>query len=219
MKISILILPDILLPVLHISTGMYRLADLRDGRSLWRATALALAVLAVSIFAVVGFIAATASLVAGFGHPKASALRVAVVSGGGLLLAGFLASARPTGAGRRRALAGVGTALAVGGLALFWASLPAGWTGSLAELPPVALGAYAAGLLAVFGGGLVAPGDSGGRGDSGDGEAERSEGGPLAAVEVPALSRSDGSSDGQDAASAADSDSEDSEHSVGEART
>ncbi|WP_128475774.1 DUF7139 domain-containing protein [Halorussus pelagicus] len=128
-----------------------------DRAARWRAVGRATLLLAGSLVAVVGFVAATASLVAGFGVGKASALRLGVLFGSVSLLAGFLALfGRTPDADRSRSLAGAGTATAVAGVTLFWT---AGWNGRLGELPAVAAGAYALGLLAVFGAG--APTNSG----------------------------------------------------------
>ncbi|UPV74219.1 hypothetical protein M0R89_16975 [Halorussus limi] len=123
-----------------------------DEEALWRTVGRAVLLLAGGLVAVVGFVAATASLVAGFGVGKATSLRLGVLLGAVFLLACFLALFRRTpDADRSRSLAGVGTAVAVAGVALFWT---AGWTGRPGELPPVAAGAYAVGLLAVFGAGF-----------------------------------------------------------------
>lgn len=135
---------------------MSSLEEVYDGGSRWWDVARALFLLLGSLVATVGFVAATASLVAGFGHGKASAIKVAALLGGGLLVVGFLALfARGSMRGRSRTLAVVGVVFAVVGLTLFWTTLPSGWTGHLAELPPIAVGAYAAGLLAVFAAGVA----------------------------------------------------------------
>ncbi|WP_137287432.1 DUF7139 domain-containing protein [Halorussus salinisoli] len=123
----------------------------------WRTAVRAVLLLGGSLVAVVGVVASTASLVAGLGFGKAGSLKAAVLFGGVLLLAAFLTLfARTATANRSRGLACVGTAVAAVGLALFWTSLPGGWTGHLADLPPIAVGAYATGLLAVFGAGFTA---------------------------------------------------------------
>jgi hypothetical protein len=136
-----------------------------------------LVALAGSLVAAVGFVVVAASLIAGFGFGTSDALAVAALLGGTLLLAGFLVrSVRVSGAGAGRSHAersradrlrggrsgvghplvftGVGTAVGLAGLVLFWTSLPAGWTGDLARLPRVALGTYAVGLLVLFWTGL-----------------------------------------------------------------
>lgn len=136
---------------------MSSLEDAYDGGGRGRRAVRATLLLGGSLFAAVGFVAATASLVAGFGLGKAGALEVAVLLGGTLLLVGFVVrSIRASSAGRSRALAGVGSAVGVAGLALFWTALPAGWTGNLAELPPAAVTTYATGLLVAFWAGLGA---------------------------------------------------------------
>lgn len=118
----------------------------------------------------VGFVVMTASLVAGFGYPDTVALKVAVTLAGASLLAGCLGllarTADETGHG---SVAGVGTVVAAAGLALFWLTLPAGWTGDLAALPPTAAGVYAVGLLTVVGTLLAAvtAADATAAGDSG----------------------------------------------------
>lgn len=149
---------------------MSSLEEVYRGGSRWRAVARATVLLAGSLVAAVGFVAATASLIAGFGLGKAGALKVASLLGGACLLVGFLVrAARSSAGGRTRALASAGTAVGVAGLALFWTSLPTGWAGSLAGLPDLALGTYAVGLLAVFGAGVGAR-----RSDSGvDSSSER----------------------------------------------
>ena len=112
--------------------------------------------LAVSLVAVVGFVTATASLVAGFGLGTSGSLKVATLLGGALLLGAFLARfVRGPTTGPSRLLASVGTTFGVVGLALFWTTLPAGWTGHVAELPTLAATTYAAGLLAVFAAGFA----------------------------------------------------------------
>ncbi|WP_135854530.1 DUF7139 domain-containing protein [Halorussus salinus] len=118
----------------------------------WRAVARASALLVGSLVAVVGFVAVTASLVAGFGVAKSAALRLGVLLGGLSLLAGFLVLfGRCPDAARSRPLAGVGTAVAGVGVVLFWT---AEWTGHVGQLPPVAMGTYALGVLALFGAGF-----------------------------------------------------------------
>lgn len=126
------------------------------GGARWWALVRALLVLVVGVLATVGFVAATASLVAGFGVGKPRALEVATLFGGVLLLAVLfgLFARRKTDSGSRT-LAVVGVAFAVVGLALFWTYFPPGWTGDLARLPPIAVGAYAVGLLAVVGAGVA----------------------------------------------------------------
>lgn len=100
----------------------------------------------------VGFVSATASLVAGFGVSEAVALKIAVALAGASLPVGYLALlARTADAGGLGSVAGVGTVVAVAGLALFWLTLPAGWNGELAALPRTAVGVYAVGLLTVLG--------------------------------------------------------------------
>jgi hypothetical protein len=170
--------------------GVYR------SESRWRATAGATLLLAGSLVAAVGFVAAATSLIAGFGLGKAGALKVAALLGGALLLGGHLVafcreSSGADSSGRRSSrwsgptLAGVGTAVGVAGLALFWTSLPTGWTGNLARLPRLALGAYAAGLLAVFGASLAAGLADGGGGPPTANPVEAREGdvGALGGVE------------------------------------
>lgn len=135
---------------------MSSLEDVYDGGSRWWAVARAVFVLVGSFVATVGFVAATASLVAGFGLGKAGALKVSSLLGGGLLLGAFLfLFARGSTRGRSRTLAVVGAVFGVVGLTLFWTTLPSGWTGRLGELPPIALGSFAAGLLAVFAAGFA----------------------------------------------------------------
>lgn len=135
---------------------MSSLEDVYDGGSRWWAVARALFLLVGSLVAAVGFVATTASLVAGFGLGKASALKVAALLGGGLLTGAFLVLfARGPTRGRSRTLAVVGVVFAVVGLTLFWTTLPPGWTGHPESLAPIAVGAYAAGLLAVFAAGFT----------------------------------------------------------------
>lgn len=114
-----------------------------------------------SAVAVVGFVTATASLVAGFGLGTAGALRVATLLGGALLLGGFVALFRrgPTTA-RARLFASVGATFAVVGLALFWTTVSADWTGHVTGLPPLAVGTFAVGLLAVLTAGFLAEFDA-----------------------------------------------------------
>lgn len=124
----------------------------RDEETRWRAVGRAGVLLVGSLVAVVGFVAATASLVAGFGVAKSAALRLGVLLGGVSLLAGFLVLFdRSPDAARSRPLAGAGTTVAGVGVVLFWT---AGWTGHVGQLPPVAVGAYALGALALFGAGF-----------------------------------------------------------------
>lgn len=141
---------------------MSELQDVWDRGSRWRVIARAVLVLGGGVVAAVGVVAATASLVAGFGLGKSAALKVAVLFGGVALLAAFLGLfGRAAATDRSRGLAGVGTAVGVTGLALFWTTLPTGWTGYLAALPPAAVGTYVVGLLAVFGAGFtVEPADA-----------------------------------------------------------
>ena len=129
-----------------------------EGR--WRAVGRASVLLVGSLVAVVGFVAATASLVAGFGVAKSDALRLGVLLGGLSLLAGFLVLfGRCPDAARSRPLAGAGTAVAGVGVVLFWT---AEWTGHVGQLPPVAVGTYALGVLALFGAGFrTVPSDDG----------------------------------------------------------
>ena len=135
---------------------MSSLEDVYDGGSRWWAVAWAVFLLVASLVATVGFVAATASLVAGFGLGKAGALKVSSFLGGALLLGAFLVLfARGPIRGRSRTLAVVGTVFGVVGLTLFWTTLPSGWTGHLEALPPIALGAYAAGLFALFAAGFA----------------------------------------------------------------
>ena len=116
------------------------------------------ALLAVGgLLAGVGLVLVTASLVAGFGVSAAVALKVAVTLTGASLLVGYLALlARTPDAADYGSVAGVGGVVAVAGLALFWLTLPAGWTGGLAALPPTAVGVYALGQLTVLGSVLAA---------------------------------------------------------------
>jgi hypothetical protein len=112
--------------------------------------------LAGSLVAVIGFVSATASLVAGFGLGTSGALKVATLLGGALLLGGFLVLfARGPTTGPSRLLASVGTTFGIVGLALFWTTLPVGWTGHVAELPTLAAVTYATGLLTVFAAGFA----------------------------------------------------------------
>lgn len=130
---------------------MSGLQDIFEGKSRWWAVARSLLLFAGGLVAVVGFVATTASLVAGFGFGKSSAIRMSALLGGGLWFGAFFALfARKTTAERSHMLAMVGVVFAVVGLTLFWMGLPAGWTGRLGGLPPVATGIYGAGLLAVF---------------------------------------------------------------------
>lgn len=100
----------------------------------------------------VGFVLATASLVAGFGVSEAVALKIAITLTGASMLVGYLALlARTPDADDLGSVAGIGAVVAVAGLALFWLTLPAGWSGELAALPPTAVGVYAVGLLIVLG--------------------------------------------------------------------
>ena len=104
------------------------------------------------LLAGVGLVFVTASLVAGFGVSAAVALKTAVMLTGASLLVGYLALlARTPDAAEYGSVAGVGAVVAVAGLALFWLTLPAGWSGGLTALPPTAVGVYALGLLTVLG--------------------------------------------------------------------
>jgi ABC-type transport system involved in multi-copper enzyme maturation permease subunit len=167
---------------------MSSLEDVYDGGSRWWAVARAVFLLVGSLVATVGFVAATASLVAGFGLGKAGALKVSSFLGGVLLLGAFLVLfARGATRGRSRTLAVVGAVFGVVGLTLFWTTLPSGWTGHLAALPPIALGAYAAGLLAVFAAEFA--GDSTTDGPRADAtEASGTETGSFGSVELAATS-------------------------------
>jgi hypothetical protein len=141
---------------IHISGHMSSLEEVYDEGSRRWAVVRATLLLAGSFVAVVGFVAATASLVAGFGLGKAVALKVATLFGGVLLLGAFLVLfARGPTTGPARLFASVGATFAVVGLVLFWTTLPAGWTGHLAGLPTLALGTYVVGLLAVFAAGFA----------------------------------------------------------------
>ncbi|WP_115863304.1 DUF7139 domain-containing protein [Halorussus litoreus] len=138
---------------------MSSLSDAYDRDSRERSVTRALLLLAGSAVAAVGFTVTAASLIAGLGVPAATALEVAALLGGALPLAAFLvprARASAAGGPRSLALAGVAAVAGCAGLALFWVTLPAGWTGDLARLSPVALGTYAAGLVAAFGARLAA---------------------------------------------------------------
>ncbi|WP_435177730.1 DUF7139 domain-containing protein [Halorussus sp. AFM4] len=136
---------------------MTGLADAYDRDGPWRTVAWAALAFAGGLAAAVGVVAATASLIAGFGVGKPRALGIAVVVGGGLLPAGFLAPAvRGVGDARSHLLAAVAVAAVTTGLAWFWTALPAGWTGRFGALPAGAAVAYAVGLLAAFGAGLAA---------------------------------------------------------------
>ncbi|UPW00223.1 hypothetical protein M0R88_17135 [Halorussus gelatinilyticus] len=138
--------------------------DRRDEGVRWRAVARASALLLGSLVAVVGFVAATASLVAGFGVAKPHALRFGVLFGGVSLLAGFLALfGQCPDAARSGPLAGVGTAVAGVGVVLFWT---AEWSGRVGQLPTVAIGTYALGVLTLFGAGFrTTPSDDEGETD------------------------------------------------------
>ena len=163
---------------------MSRLEEVYDEGSRPRASVRAALLLAGSLVAVVGFVAATASLVAGFGLGKAGALKVATLLGGALLLGSFLVLfARRSAAGPSRLLASVGATFAVVGLALFWTTLPTGWTGRLAGLPTLAVGTYAAGLLGVVAAGFVAESDAdGGSAGAADAAVETVDSGPIGGV-------------------------------------
>jgi len=154
---------------------MSSLSDAYDRGARGRSVARALLLLAGSVVAAVGFTVTAASLIAGLGVPAATALEVAALLGGALPLAAFLVPrARASAAHRPRSLALTGVAAVAGsaGLALFWATLPAGWTGDLAQVSPVALGTYAAGLAAAFGSRLAADvEESDGRGSHSSGVA------------------------------------------------
>jgi uncharacterized membrane protein len=135
---------------------MSRLAEVYDEKSSRWAVVRATLVLVGSLVAVVGFVIATASLVAGFGLEKSSAIKVATLLGGVLLLGGFVVLfGRKSTTAPTRLLASVGATFGVVGLVLFWSALPTGWTGQVGGLPPLAAGTYAAGLLAVFAAKLV----------------------------------------------------------------
>lgn len=152
---------------IHISGHMSSLGEVYDEGSRRWAVVRATLLLAGSFVAVVGFVTATASLVAGFGLGKAGALKVATLLGGALMLGAFLVLfARGPTTGPSRLLASVGATFAVVGLALFWTTLPAGWMGHLSGLPTLAVGTYAVGLLAVFAAGFA--GDSDATGQSAD---------------------------------------------------
>jgi hypothetical protein len=127
-----------------------------------RAVGRAAALFAGSLVALVGFVVASASLVAGFGVEESSALRLAALFGAVALLAAHLSLfGRTAAADRSRSLAGGGTALALAGVALFRTGLPAEWSGNFAEFPTVAAGAYVAGLLVLFGAGFTTDSDDG----------------------------------------------------------
>lgn len=132
---------------------MSSLEDVYEEGGRWRAVAREAVLFAGSLVAAVGFVAAAASLIAGFGFGMAEALAVAALLGGALLLAGFLVRAARTADGETGSslmLAGVGTVTGLAGLALFWTTLPTDWTGNLVRLPELALGTYAVGLVLVF---------------------------------------------------------------------
>ncbi len=134
--------------------------DAYDPRVRWRGLMRAVLLLVGGGVAAVGVVAATASLVAGFGLGKAAALRVAVLFGGGSLLASFVALfVRTADTDFPWGVTGLGTLVGATGLALFWTTVPTGWTGELAALPPAAVGTYVFGLLAVFGAGVTADSD------------------------------------------------------------
>lgn len=128
---------------------MSSLEDAYVGDSRWRAALTTALVFAAGVAAAVGLAAATASLIAGFGVRTTVALKLAASLAGLALPVAFFAL--PTGSGRRgRVVAGVGGALVVSGLALFWTSIPAGWHGDPTALPPVAVATYALGLVALL---------------------------------------------------------------------
>ena len=128
---------------------MSSLEEVYEGDSRWRAAVTTALVFAASVVAAVGFVAAMASLIAGFGVRTVAALKLAVLLAGVALPLAFFAL--PTGANRGdRVTAGVGVTLAGTGLALFWTELPSGWYGDPAALPLVAVGAYALGLVVVL---------------------------------------------------------------------
>lgn len=129
----------------------------REGTNPRRAALWALVLLVGGFVCAVGFVFAVASLVAGFGLSERISLKVALALAGGALAVSYLACfARATVTGRRWGVAVVGTAVATGGLALFWVGLPAGWTGSVSAVPPTAVAVYAVGLLTVLGSVLAA---------------------------------------------------------------
>lgn len=118
----------------------------------WRSVGKIVLLLVSTLVGAIGFVSTTASLIVGFGFGESYALKLAVLFGGALLLAVSLGLfARRDTATHSWTLAGSGIPVATVGLALFWTTVPEGWSGSLGGFPPVASGAYAAGLLAVFG--------------------------------------------------------------------
>lgn len=127
----------------------------RDGRA--RSVAWAVCLLAGSLVTAVGTVATAASLIVGLGVAEPTAFRVATVLGGAVPLAVFLGPQIVAPAGwRSLTLAAAGALAGVFGLGLFWATYPAGWTGTLTGLPPVVLTTYAAGLVSAFAARLVA---------------------------------------------------------------
>lgn len=171
---------------------MKALADAYDRDGPWQTVAWAVLLFGGGLVAAVGVVAATASLVAGFGVGKPRALRIAVVVGGALLLAAFLAPVvRGAATDRSRLLGAVGVAVGGAGLAWFWRALPAGWTGQFGTLPAVAVGAYAVGLLAAFGAGFAA----GSIDDARSSRADRRKTDAFGSVESVVVAREDDSPD------------------------
>lgn len=128
---------------------MSSLEEVYERDSWWRAVLATALVFATGVVAAVGFVGATASLIAGFGIRTVSALKFAVLLAGVSLPLAFFAL--PIGSSRGdRVSAGVGIALVGAGLVLFWTGLPTEWHGDPTALPPVAVGAYALGLVAVL---------------------------------------------------------------------
>lgn len=127
---------------------MSSLEEVYEGDGRWRA-ALTAGLFLLGIVAAVGFVAATTSLVAGFGVSLSSALKFSATLTGVLLSAAFFALPTPFGRGGRTVVA-AGVVLVGAGLALFWTGLPAGWRGDLSTLPRAAFLVYAVGLLAVL---------------------------------------------------------------------
>ncbi|NEU57141.1 hypothetical protein [Halorussus sp. MSC15.2] len=173
---------------------MSGLGDTFDPGVRWRGLMRAVLLLGGGGVAAVGVVAATASLVAGFGLGKPAALRVAVLFGGGSLLTSFLALfVRAVDTDFSRGVTGVGTLVGATGLALFWTTVPTGWTGELAALPPAAVGAYVVGLLAVFGAGVTADPDD----DDPESKETRYQSDAFGSIETVVVSAED---EGEDAA-------------------
>lgn len=146
------------LVTVYIQTNMSSLEEVYDGnRGCLRAVLWGTLLSVGGLLAGVGFAIVTASLVAGFGVSEALALKVAIALAGASLLVGYLVLfARTSDEAGYGSVASVGTVVAVAGLALFWLTLPSGWHGEIAALPPTAVGAYAVGLLTVLGTALAA---------------------------------------------------------------